>query len=113
MVGIKSRGRGRFPGPIEIEYLNNSPDTLKAGGDRRDKLHVDAVISALPAPVLADITDRGMLGRSTPELQVAIQALRSIEYCSVGVVNMGFKRSDLIPARGFGYLAPSVEVIGQ
>ncbi|MFM9695544.1 protoporphyrinogen oxidase [Streptomyces europaeiscabiei] len=68
-------------------------------GDR--VLHVDAVVVAAPAPVAA-----GLLRAEAPE---AAAELSGVEYASMALVTLAYRRADLTLPEGSGFLVPPVE----
>ncbi|MDX3859647.1 protoporphyrinogen oxidase [Streptomyces europaeiscabiei] len=68
-------------------------------GDR--VLHVDAVVVAAPAPVAADL-----LRAEAPE---AAAELSGVEYASMALVTLAYRRGDLTLPEGSGFLVPPVE----
>ncbi|MDX3135534.1 protoporphyrinogen oxidase [Streptomyces europaeiscabiei] len=68
-------------------------------GDR--VLHVDAVVVAAPAPVAA-----GLLRAEAPE---AAAELSGVEYASMALVTLAYRRGDLTLPEGSGFLVPPVE----
>lgn len=92
----------------------------------RGRIHADAVISALPASVLARVLPPGGGHALSDGIHAhvtdggsgcgaAVRALQQIPYASVGVVSMGWKhagaanngKSPILGYDGFGYLVPS------
>jgi oxygen-dependent protoporphyrinogen oxidase len=68
-------------------------------GDR--VLHADAVIVAVPAPVAA-----GLLSAESPE---AAAELRTVEYASMALVTLAYRRSGTALPAGSGFLVPPVD----
>ncbi|MFE9622359.1 protoporphyrinogen oxidase [Streptomyces sp. NPDC006527] len=68
-------------------------------GDR--VLHADAVIVAVPAPVAA-----GLLAAESPE---AAAELRTVEYASMALVTLAYRRSEAALPEGSGFLVPPVD----
>jgi oxygen-dependent protoporphyrinogen oxidase len=72
---------------------------VTAGGEA---LHADAVVLAVPAPQAARLL--------ADEVPVAAEELRAVEYASMALVTMAFRRADLerVPG-GSGFLVPPVD----
>ncbi|QFR00966.1 protoporphyrinogen oxidase [Streptomyces phaeolivaceus] len=68
-------------------------------GDR--VLHADAVVVAVPAPVAA-----GLLRAESPE---AAAELSAVEYASMALVTLAYRRADLALPEGSGFLVPPVD----
>lgn len=68
-------------------------------GDR--VLHADAVIVAVPAPVAA-----GLLRAESPE---AAAELAAVEYASMALITLAYRRADLALPEGSGFLVPPVD----
>ncbi|MFJ5029276.1 protoporphyrinogen oxidase [Streptomyces sp. NPDC088560] len=64
-------------------------------------LRADAVVLAVPAPAAA-----GLLGAESP---VAAAELRSIEYASMALVTLAYRRAGLRLPEGSGFLVPPVD----
>ncbi|WSQ12439.1 protoporphyrinogen oxidase [Streptomyces sp. NBC_01231] len=63
--------------------------------------HADAVIVAAPAPVAA-----GLLRTESP---AAVTELTAVEYASMALVTLAFRRGDVTLPEGSGFLVPPVE----
>ncbi|MEV6654809.1 protoporphyrinogen oxidase [Streptomyces sp. NPDC051219] len=90
-----------------VRELSRTPDgwRIVTGGPGRaapDLLHADAVVLATPAGPAADL-----LAAAAP---AAASELRAVEYASMALVTMAFRRADL-PAglTGSGFLVPPVD----
>ncbi len=91
------------------EILTRSPVTElrreSAGGWRvttGDRvLHADAVVVAAPAPVAADL-----LRAEAPE---AAAELAGVEYASMALVTLAYRRADVTLPEGSGFLVPPVD----
>ncbi|WP_200307710.1 protoporphyrinogen oxidase [Streptomyces adelaidensis] len=93
------------------EILTRSPVTeLRRGGpggwrvvtgDRDRVLHADAVVVAVPAPVAA-----GLLRAEAPE---AAAELTAVEYASMALVTLAYRRADVTLPEGSGFLVPPVD----
>lgn len=70
-------------------------------GDRDRVLHADAVILAVPAPAAA-----GLLRAESPE---AATELDTVEYASMALVTLAYRRSDTALPAGSGFLVPPVD----
>ncbi|MFI1167887.1 protoporphyrinogen oxidase [Streptomyces sp. NPDC020801] len=68
-------------------------------GDR--VLHADAVVLAAPAPVAA-----GLLRAESPE---AAAELRAVEYASMALITLAYRRADTALPEGSGFLVPPVD----
>ena len=72
------------------------------GGDGEDPvLHADAVVVAAPAPVAA-----GLLRAEAPE---AAAELSGVEYASMALVTLAYRRAGLTLPEGSGFLVPPVD----
>ncbi|WP_406199678.1 protoporphyrinogen oxidase [Streptomyces europaeiscabiei] len=78
-----------------------SAGTGGAGGTGDRVLHADAVVVAAPAPVAA-----GLLRAEAPE---AAAELSGVEYASMALVTLAYRRADLTLPEGSGFLVPPVE----
>ncbi|MER6154646.1 protoporphyrinogen oxidase [Streptomyces sp. NPDC001868] len=76
-------------------------DTDGAGGTGERVLHVDAVVVAVPAPVAA-----GLLRAEAPE---AAAELSGVEYASMALVTLAYRRADVALPEGSGFLVPPVD----
>ncbi|MFF0294894.1 protoporphyrinogen oxidase [Kitasatospora sp. NPDC004614] len=85
-----------------VEALRRTPDgwQVTTGGQQ---LHADAVVLAVPAPHAA-----ALLAVDAPG---AAAELREIEYASMALVTLAFRRADLAdsPLTGSGFLVPPVD----
>ncbi|RKE21643.1 protoporphyrinogen oxidase [Streptomyces sp. TLI_171] len=86
----------------QVEALRRTPDgwQVTTGGRRID---ADAVVLAVPAPQAA-----ALLAADAP---AAAAELRRIEYASMALVTLAFRRADLAdsPLTGSGFLVPPVD----
>ncbi|WP_225095572.1 protoporphyrinogen oxidase [Streptomyces sp. CoH27] len=64
-------------------------------------LHADAVIVAVPAPAAAEL-----LGAESP---AAAAELRAVEYASMALVTLAYRRADATLPEGSGFLVPPVD----
>lgn len=64
-------------------------------------LHADAVVVAVPAPVAA-----GLLRAEAPE---AAAELAAVEYASMALVTLAYRRADVTLPEGSGFLVPPVD----
>ncbi|MFI1565181.1 protoporphyrinogen oxidase [Streptomyces sp. NPDC020490] len=91
------------------EILTGQPATglrREAGGGWRvtagDRvLHADAVVLAVPAPAAADL-----LAAESP---AAAAELRTVEYASMALVTLAYRRADVSLPDGSGFLVPPVD----
>ncbi|WP_371575904.1 protoporphyrinogen oxidase [Streptomyces sp. NBC_01314] len=72
-----------------------------SGGGEDRVLHADAVVVAAPAPVAA-----GLLRAEAPE---AAAELAGVEYASMALVTLAYRRADLTLPEGSGFLVPPVD----
>ncbi len=90
-ASVRARG-GEFPTGTPARELRREA----AGGWRitagERVLHADAVIVAVPAPAAA-----GLLRAESP---AAAAELSAVEYASMALVSLAYRRADLEPARG-------------
>ncbi|MFF9339960.1 MULTISPECIES: protoporphyrinogen oxidase [unclassified Streptomyces] len=109
-------GVGTLPGAVADAVraaggtlLTGTPATalLRSGATgwrvvtRERTLDADAVVLAVPAPVAA-----GLLGGHAPE---AAALLDGIDYASMALVTLAFRRADLPELPGSGFLVPPVD----
>ncbi|UUU30187.1 protoporphyrinogen oxidase [Streptomyces sp. CA-210063] len=64
-------------------------------------LHADAVVVAVPAPVAADLL--------RAEAPAAATELAAVEYASMALVTLAYRRADLTLPEGSGFLVPPVD----
>lgn len=79
------------------KQLIGSGSQMEVHLDNGECLLADTVISTLPVYALADLFPAGLEVQST---------LRSLNYATVALVNMGFD-APILPGHGFGYLVPT------
>ncbi|MEU9451405.1 protoporphyrinogen oxidase [Streptomyces sp. NPDC048277] len=108
---VRARGGEILTGAPVTELRRVGPDgpgEARAGahtvwrvvaGDR--VLHADAVVVAVPAPAAA-----GLLAAESPE---AAAGLRAIEYASMALITLAYRRADLALPEGSGFLVPPVD----
>ncbi|MET8244052.1 protoporphyrinogen oxidase [Streptomyces sp. NPDC005202] len=98
----------RRVGPPDPDVADGSRPSPKAqphavwrvvAGER--VLHADAVVVAVPAPVAA-----GLLRAESPE---AAAELRAVEYASMALVTLAYRRRDIALPEGSGFLVPPVD----
>ncbi|WP_149829790.1 protoporphyrinogen oxidase [Streptomyces tailanensis] len=70
-------------------------------GTRDRVLHADAVVVAVPAPAAA-----GLLRAEAPE---AAAELAAVEYASMALVTLAYRRADVTLPEGSGFLVPPVD----
>ncbi|MFF4490396.1 protoporphyrinogen oxidase [Streptomyces sp. NPDC001544] len=101
-VAESVRGRGgEIVTQAQVDELRREPGGgwRVAAGDR--VLHADAVVVAVPAPAAA-----GLLAAESPE---AAAALRGVEYASMALVTLAYRRADVSLPDGSGFLVPPVD----
>jgi oxygen-dependent protoporphyrinogen oxidase len=97
---VRARGGEILTGTPVTELRREAPAAWRVvAGDRI--LHADAVVVAAPAPVAA-----GLLGAESPE---AAAELRSVEYASMALVTLAYRRADTALPEGSGFLVPPVD----
>ncbi|WNZ08006.1 protoporphyrinogen oxidase [Streptomyces sp. 11x1] len=77
------------------------PGTGGAADSDARVLHADAVVVAVPAPVAA-----GLLRAEAPE---AATELGAVEYASIALVTLAYRRADVTLPEGSGFLVPPVD----
>lgn len=101
-VAESVRGRGgEIVTGAQVDELRREPGGgwRVAAGDR--VLHADAVVVAVPAPAAA-----GLLAAESPE---AAAGLRGVEYASMALVTLAYRRSEVSLPDGSGFLVPPVD----
>ncbi|MDX2936626.1 protoporphyrinogen oxidase [Streptomyces ipomoeae] len=97
---VRSRGAEILTGAPVTELRRETPGGWRVvAGDR--VLHADAVIVAVPAPAAA-----GLLRAEAPE---AAAELAAVEYASMALVTLAYRRADVTLPEGSGFLAPPVD----
>ncbi|MFF4058846.1 protoporphyrinogen oxidase [Streptomyces sp. NPDC001668] len=97
---VRARG-GEIVTGAPVSELRREPSGgwKVVAGDR--VLHADAVIVAVPAPAAA-----GLLRAEAPE---AAAELDTVEYASMALVTLAYRRSDTALPAGSGFLVPPVD----
>ncbi|MFJ3336528.1 protoporphyrinogen oxidase [Streptomyces sp. NPDC086766] len=97
---VRARGGEILTGTPVTELRREGPTAWRVvAGDRA--LHADAVVVAVPAPVAA-----GLLAAESPE---AAAELRAVEYASMALVTLAYRRGDTALPEGSGFLVPPVD----
>jgi oxygen-dependent protoporphyrinogen oxidase len=97
---VRSRGAEILTGALVTELRRETPGGWRVvAGDR--VLHADAVIVAVPAPAAA-----GLLRAEAPE---AAAELAAVEYASMALVTLAYRRADVTLPEGSGFLVPPVD----
>ncbi|MFJ3309753.1 protoporphyrinogen oxidase [Streptomyces sp. NPDC086549] len=97
---VRARGGEILTGTPVTELRREAPEGWRVvAGDR--VLPADAVVVAVPAPVAA-----GLLGAESP---AAAAELRTIEYASMALVTLAYRRAGLALPEGSGFLVPPVD----
>ncbi|MFH7339190.1 protoporphyrinogen oxidase [Streptomyces sp. KHY 26] len=97
---VRSRG-GEIRTNTPVTELRRDPAggwRVTAGGQ---PLHADAVVVAVPAPAAARLL--------RPESPVAAAELAAVEYASMALVTLAYRRADLSLPEGSGFLVPPVD----
>ena len=89
--------RREAPGGWRV--VTGSTGGTGSAGDR--VLHADAVVVAVPAPVAA-----GLLGAEAPE---AAAELAAVEYASMALVTLAYRRAGITLPEGSGFLVPPID----
>jgi oxygen-dependent protoporphyrinogen oxidase len=98
--GDGTDGPGAFDGPLaRASAAKPHPVWRVVAGGR--VLHADAVVVAVPAPVAA-----ALLAAESP---AAAAELRTVEYASMALVTLAYRRSDTALPDGSGFLVPPVD----
>lgn len=95
---------GTVAGGVELE-LSRSRD---AEGCWHETKYVDHVFSTIPAPALGSLVEQSLPADGAGLQQKLVADLRSIEYSSVAVMNLGYNMG-VLQQEGFGFLVPSKE----
>ncbi|MCX4765644.1 protoporphyrinogen oxidase [Streptomyces sp. NBC_01275] len=97
---VRARG-GEIHTRMPVSELRREPtgSWRVTAGDR--VLHADAVVVAVPAPVAA-----GLLAAESP---AAAAELRAVEYASMALVTLAYRRSAAALPDGSGFLVPPVD----
>ncbi|MEW2619462.1 protoporphyrinogen oxidase [Streptomyces sp. NPDC048106] len=97
---VRSRG-GEIRTDTPVTELRRDP----AGGWRitaaGQPLHADAVVLAVPAPAAARLL--------RPESPAAAAELAAVEYASMALITLAYRRADLSLPEGSGFLVPPVD----
>ncbi|MGW3263220.1 protoporphyrinogen oxidase [Streptomyces sp. NPDC001056] len=97
---VRSRG-GEIRTNTPVTGLRRDP----AGGWRvtagEQQLHADAVVVAVPAPAAARLL--------RPESPAAAAELAAVEYASMALITLAYRRADLSLPEGSGFLVPPVD----
>ncbi|MFF4801584.1 protoporphyrinogen oxidase [Streptomyces sp. NPDC001351] len=97
---VRARGGEILTGTPVTEVRRETPGGWRVvAGDR--VLHADAVVVAAPAPVAA-----GLLRPEAPE---AATELAAVEYASMALVTLAYRRADTALPEGSGFLVPPVD----
>ncbi|MFF4757895.1 protoporphyrinogen oxidase [Streptomyces sp. NPDC001292] len=97
---VRARGGEILTGTPVTELRRQDGTSWRvAAGDR--VLHADAVVVAVPAPVAA-----GLLRAESPE---AAAELRAVEYASMALITLAYRRADAALPEGSGFLVPPVD----
>ncbi|MEU7059728.1 protoporphyrinogen oxidase [Streptomyces sp. NPDC046197] len=97
---VRSRGGAILTGTPATELRREGDGTWRvAAGDC--VLRADAVVVAVPAPVAAEL-----LGAESPE---AATELRAVEYASMALATLAYRRQDTGLPEGSGFLVPPVD----
>ncbi|MFF8945162.1 protoporphyrinogen oxidase [Streptomyces sp. NPDC014864] len=97
---VRARGGEILTGTPVTELRREGPTGWRVvAGDRA--LHADAVVVAVPAPAAA-----GLLAAESPE---AAAELRAVEYASMALVTLAYRRGDTALPEGSGFLVPPVD----
>lgn len=97
---VRARGAEIVTGTPVTELRRVAPGGWRVvAGDR--VLHADAVVVAVPAPVAA-----GLLRAEAPE---AAAELSAVEYASMALVTLAYRRADVTLPEGSGFLVPPVD----
>ncbi|MFJ2306947.1 protoporphyrinogen oxidase [Streptomyces sp. NPDC087787] len=97
---VRARGGEILTGTPVTELRRQDRTSWQVtAGDR--VLHADAVIVAVPAPVAA-----GLLRAESPE---AAAELRAVEYASMALITLAYRRAEAALPEGSGFLVPPVD----
>ncbi|UUU25564.1 protoporphyrinogen oxidase [Streptomyces sp. DSM 40750] len=97
---VRARGAAILTRTPVTELRHEAPGGWRVvTGDR--VLHADAVVVAVPAPVAAEL-----LRAEAPE---AATELAAVEYASMALVTLAYRRADITLPEGSGFLVPPVD----
>ncbi|MFE9312934.1 protoporphyrinogen oxidase [Streptomyces sp. NPDC088353] len=97
---VRTRGGEILTGTPVTELRRQDRTSWRvAAGDR--VLHADAVVVAVPAPAAA-----GLLRAESPE---AAAELRAVEYASMALITLAYRRTGTALPEGSGFLVPPVD----
>ncbi|MEU6011953.1 protoporphyrinogen oxidase [Streptomyces sp. NPDC047453] len=97
---VRARGGEILTGTPVTELRRQDRTSWRvAAGDR--VLHADAVVVAVPAPAAA-----GLLRAESPE---AAAELRAVEYASMALITLAYRRAGTALPEGSGFLVPPVD----
>ncbi|MEU8576328.1 protoporphyrinogen oxidase [Streptomyces asoensis] len=97
---VRARG-GEIRTGVPVTGLRRAPgDGWRVTAGERE-LHADAVVVAVPAPAAADL-----LATESP---AAAAALRTVEYASMALVTLAYRRAGTDLPEGSGFLVPPVD----
>ncbi|MFF4822956.1 protoporphyrinogen oxidase [Streptomyces sp. NPDC001312] len=97
---VRARGGEILTGTPVTELRRQDRTSWRvAAGDR--VLHADAVVVAVPAPAAA-----GLLRAESPE---AAAELRAVEYASMALITLAYRRAGTVLPEGSGFLVPPVD----
>ncbi|WP_328501218.1 protoporphyrinogen oxidase [Streptomyces sp. NBC_00457] len=97
---VRERGGEIVTGAAVTELRRESSGGWRVvTGDR--VLHADAVIVAVPAPVAADLL--------RAEAPAAAAELSAVEYASMALVTLAYRRAETVLPEGSGFLVPPVD----
>ncbi|MFI1290323.1 protoporphyrinogen oxidase [Streptomyces sp. NPDC020792] len=97
---VRARGGEILTGTPVTELRRQDRTSWRvAAGDR--VLHADAVVVAVPAPAAA-----GLLRAESPE---AAAELRAVEYASMALITLAYRRTGTALPEGSGFLVPPVD----
>ncbi|MDQ8703644.1 protoporphyrinogen oxidase [Streptomyces sp. LHD-70] len=83
-----------------VDAVRRTPDGWSVRTDGRE-LHADAVVLAVPAAQAARLLD--------PDAPAAAAELRAVEYASMALMTLAFRRRDVDLPEGSGFLVPPVD----
>jgi protoporphyrinogen/coproporphyrinogen III oxidase len=97
---VRARGGEVLTGTPVTELRREAPGGWRVvAGDRA--LHADAVVVAVPGPAAA-----GLLRPEAPE---AATELAAVEYASMALISLAYRRADTALPQGSGFLVPPVD----
>ncbi|KUO12802.1 protoporphyrinogen oxidase [Streptomyces sp. DSM 15324] len=96
---VRARG-GEIHTRVPVTGLRREPDRWRITTAGRT-LHADAVVLAVPAPAAA-----ALLAAESP---AAAAELRTVEYASMALVTLAYRRSEAALPEGSGFLVPPVD----